>query len=441
MKKIVITGICSWICLTGFAKEHTQTVISNVDMKRTGDKISISFDALTQHLGSNYSLTLFPVLQNGNHEKTLPAIEIAGRKKRIIESRNDITPAEAVQSPGKTFHYEAEVPYESWMQKLSLQIRQSKAGCCKHQMLADLTPLEGKQISQPFSAASLNPVYDRNLPVSDLEKFDREAPFLYPASEYDKRYEIYEREHEKGALIVYFDQGKSVIDPAFSNNQQTLNEVRHVIDLIKSDPGASLKKVVIVGLTSPEGTLNLNEKLAGRRADALRNYLKEQYAMTPDLFETINGSEDWTGLRKLVEASDMINRTEVLRIIDTYTVKGGRELQLMKLNGGKPYRYMLEHFFPQLRNAGYIQIFYEKQPDSRQLSLKEAIELMNAGKYSEALPLLAQAEQSGQVKNLTGVCCMMSGNYGAARRFYEEAIALGDTFAKINLGHLNDTVQ
>ena len=35
---------------------------------------------------------------------------------------------------------------------------------------------------------------------------------------------------------------------------------------------------------------------------------------------------------------------------------------IMQLNQGKTYEYMKRHFFPKLRNAGYIKVFYEAQP-------------------------------------------------------------------------------
>jgi len=56
----------------------------------------------------------------------------------------------------------------------------------------------------------------------------------------------------------------------------------------------------------------------------------------------------------------------VLNIIDTVPVwdatkNVGRLGLIMQLNQGKTYEYMKRHFFPKLRNAGYIKVFYEAQ--------------------------------------------------------------------------------
>ena len=67
----------------------------------------------------------------------------------------------------------------------------------------------------------------------------------------------------------------------------------------------------------------------------------------------------------------------------------------MKLNGGKPYHYMKQHFFPKLRNAGYIKVFYEAQPDPELLSLNKAIDLLQAEQYAQALDKARQVFRSG----------------------------------------------
>ena len=77
--------------------------------------------------------------------------------------------------------------------------------------------------------------------------------------------------------------------------------------------------------------------------------------------ETVNLGENWDDLRDLIEQSGMPYRQEVLDIIDNYTVAEDRKEKLKNLHVGIPYRYINEQFFPQLRCAHYIQIFYDKK--------------------------------------------------------------------------------
>lgn len=60
-------------------------------------------------------------------------------------------------------------------------------------------------------------------------------------------------------------------------------------------------------------------------------------------------SDNWTLLREKVAAdSAMPSREAVLRIIDDIPAARGREQALQSLDEGRPYRYILDHFFPEL---------------------------------------------------------------------------------------------
>lgn len=367
MKRIVSMLILSLFSAGSvLAQTDVKTTISNLSIKKVDDAVHVSFDALIPQLGSNYQLRLTPLLFNDSQSKSLTPIVVMGKKKAAVNRRHQKDVDESnnwvVGKKNRLISYKLSIPYEPWMNKLSLSINRTIQGCCEQVLLAPYSAVSNQLIDhhvEPiFSTDTVKPK------LSALQQFDQTAPFLYPATDYDRRYEIFEQQREKGALIVYFKQGSWVIDAAYKNNRQTLIQVKKVLDLIEADPRASLKKIVIVGLTSPEGTLASNDLLAQKRAASLKDFVDGQLKYDPDLFELINGSEDWGGLKALVENSRMPDRVQVLEIIEKFAVTNGREHQLMNLKRGNPYRYMKEHFFPQLRNAGYIQIYYESTPDA-----------------------------------------------------------------------------
>jgi len=80
-----------------------------------------------------------------------------------------------------------------------------------------------------------------------------------------------------------------------------------------------------------------------------------------------NGSEDWRGLRALVAASNLYDKAEILRIIDSVPIVSSdgkqkeRLQQLKELNGGVSYRYMEGNFYPLLRNGAYIRVYYDNK--------------------------------------------------------------------------------
>ena len=126
--------------------------------------------------------------------------------------------------------------------------------------------------------------------------------------------------------------------------------------------------------------MQANEQLAARRAEELKAYLVREGNVPPHLIEHHAEGVAWNMLREQVVASDMAGRNEVLDILDhtplwIYDDKGhivdGRKKQLMDLQKGKPYNYMLEHFFPDLRNSVNITLYLhvvekncEKQPEA-----------------------------------------------------------------------------
>lgn len=124
-------------------------------------------------------------------------------------------------------------------------------------------------------------------------------------------------------------------------------------------------------------------------------------------------------------------------IIDTTPVwdaakKVGRLSLLMRLNQGRPYNYMKRHFFPKLRNAGYIKVFFEAQPDPELVGLNTAIDLLNGKRYSEALHVL-QGNTHPKADNLRGVCYMLTGDTEKARALFQKAAAAGVSEAESNL--------
>jgi hypothetical protein len=124
--------------------------------------------------------------------------------------------------------------------------------------------------------------------------------------------------------------------------------------------------IVIAGFASPEGSPELNDRLALDRAVAVKEFMMDNSSVEGRSIRIFNGGTDWAGLKKLVEESDIYRKQRIVDIIENTPVwdsrRGvGRRGELMRLDGGDPYRYMLTNFFPQLRQAAYIRVYYESK--------------------------------------------------------------------------------
>ena len=164
-------------------------------------------------------------------------------------------------------------------------------------------------------------------------------------------------------INIAFPLGKNVLDPHYKNNCAELEKIKESIQKITASGDSKITGIVVMGFASPEGSTKINERLSDQRATALKKHIEDQYLTQPAPFKVFR-EINYAGLRKLVAASDMPSRDKVLYIIDNVPIwdanrQVGRLGELMRLDGGNPYRYMYKEFFPKLRVATYVKILYD----------------------------------------------------------------------------------
>lgn len=427
MKNSILTTMGILLGMQVSAQKITEQKVFEKD-----NQVTVSFTVNIDKIPANRKVILTPVLYNGSQSESLKPIVIAGRNKAISEMRIGKTDF-LKNRKSQSIPYSVKVPYQSWMSEVSLCIDRKIESCCTEEILSPLAVVTDKLIRYDVELAKVEPIAPV---ITPIQKLDIEAPYLYSISEYIAVKENFDFMHAEGALIIRFKQGGAVIDPNFSDNRKSLEQVRKVLELVKSDPQVSLGKIVLAGASSPEGSASKNNELAQKRADALKKYLGEDLNSNASLFEVINLGEDWIGLRQTVETSSMQYKQEVLDIIDNYTVSQGREKKLMDLKWGRPYNYMLEHFFPSLRSAGYIRIFYESKPSLDFEATNRAVDEYNNKAYKDAIDRLECVKPTATTEYIRGVCNMMLGDYTKAETSLKNAAELGSTQAVESLKQL-----
>lgn len=165
-------------------------------------------------------------------------------------------------------------------------------------------------------------------------------------------------------LRVYFHQAKSNLVPSFRDNEERLTQFVNRIRRTMADSTLIVQDICITSSASPEGNTEANQRLSVNRGASLKQYL--MYALNlPDSVFRINPiGEDWGGFRQLALKYNVPRRDEVIAIIDQQpqmvTVDGkvtdSRKLQLMALDGGKVWDYILETIFPELRSGNNIVV-------------------------------------------------------------------------------------
>ena len=174
----------------------------------------------------------------------------------------------------------------------------------------------------------------------------------------------------KDSVKIFFRQGKIDLDPILNDNQSALNRIAETMRNCYADSIYQLRKILVVGVASPEGTLKFNKWLSRKRADVLFSYLS-QYSTLPDSLKTSNFfCPDWKGLIQMVKNDSQLPfREETLSLLNRIAgeaetekeiLKQEKHLELIKnLRRGIPYHYMYKKYFPALRFS-QLFLWYDK---------------------------------------------------------------------------------
>ncbi len=165
----------------------------------------------------------------------------------------------------------------------------------------------------------------------------------------------------------YFPVGKSELNLSFRNNGATLDSL--VANMNRLNKNAALQSVSLHSGASPEGGSTLNKRLSADRLQALKRMVQRHTSVPDSVFHLHSLNEDWVGLLLMVEKSEMPYKEDVLRIIrntPVWVYQGNaivdsRKRQLMSLYGGCPWRYMVQHFFPELRSGSVVVCKFKTQ--------------------------------------------------------------------------------
>ncbi len=159
--------------------------------------------------------------------------------------------------------------------------------------------------------------------------------------------------YKEGSAYLDFPLNQTYILPDFRRNQKELDKIRVTLDSITSNPDYEITGIYLTGYASPEGSYAQNEVLSRDRTESAKRLLALQVFIPGKPLSRGLARRRLDRVKRLILLYGMPNEEQVLSIMDNYNVFEGREKRLMDLNNGKPYRYMMKHFFPELRRVDY----------------------------------------------------------------------------------------
>ncbi len=439
------------------------TCVKNLKVERSENNLFVSmlFDLSELTLKSNREITYLPVLTCGDRHLELPPVVVAGRNRYIQNLRHGNLSADArLCRPGKVVDYSAVVPYEQWMETATLTLAADECGCGFNPVSSDRKNLAVLD----FAPKVFKPAYAFVTPVAELVK-TREA---------------------RGSAYIDFPVNRTEIRPDYRRNPEELQKIRHTIDLLRRDADTRIVSVTIEGFASPEGPYANNERLAKGRTEALLGYVRGLYTFDASLMKSSWVAENWAGLRRYVESSDIAHKADILSILDMDNLAPDAREWKLKSSYPEQYRFLLENVYPGLRRSDYaveyvvrsytnveeikavmksapqklslhemnvvaqslepgsdeycevFEVAVRMYPDDPVANLNAANIAFSRDELERAANYLAKAGNVPEATYARGIYAAKKGNYAEALRLFDEASKAGVSQAKEAAAQLHE---
>jgi tetratricopeptide (TPR) repeat protein len=264
-----------------------------------------------------------PVLKYEGIQVEYPATTLQGEK---VKANNKVIPY-----AGGSYSFSGTIPYKPELIKSELIIKYSA------RIKEGSTPVEFVSVKIAdgiIATPTLVKVDPQTVMMSD--NFKRVIPESYNADIY---YLINKADVRKSEL-----KGEDVV--AFETK---LTEA-------KATPNKQIKGARISAYASPDGALDLNEKLSASRETSAEKYFKKALkdrkiteAEATGFLSMMTTPEDWEGFKALIEKSSIQDKELILRVLSMYSDPVVREKEIKNISAA--YKEIAEDVLPKLRRS------------------------------------------------------------------------------------------
>ncbi len=178
--------------------------------------------------------------------------------------------------------------------------------------------------------------------------------------------EFYTHEFVREEMHIRFVVAKNKIEYNFKNNAQTLDSIVRWVEKVKNDTLVDIVSFEFCGAVSPEGSVRFNTWLSNARLTALEKHVRKQIDIPEEMIVRNDHYISWNELYDMVVISDLENKDDILRIIQSENRSTGEQLDsrihdLKNLDDGKTWALLLREYFPEMRNAYVVIVTKERE--------------------------------------------------------------------------------
>ena len=126
---------------------------------------------------------------------------------------------------------------------------------------------------------------------------------------------------------------------------------KQVVTVAGDTKNYKLNNIEISAYASPDGGLDLNDKLAKNRQNNTEKYMNQQLkkGKIETEVDAVYTAQDWDGFQELVSKSNIQDKDLILRVLSMYSDPEQRETEIKNISS--VYKTLADEILPQLRRA------------------------------------------------------------------------------------------
>ena len=245
------------------------------------------------------------------------------------------------------------------------------------------------------------------------------------------------------------------------NSEKKKAELQTLVNFMQK--GYEIRQIVVEGYASPDGELQLNDKLADQRAKAANDFVfnalygkkgmknNKEKLFDDNFYQEQTATEDWKGLLNAIQnATDVPDKDKVIAIINGAGSSEEKQAELRGLTAA--YKVLASKYLPPLRRAKMIVKAVEPVKNDSALiaSALNNPSIMSANEFVKAAEKATDANQKAAILNKMketypadyrsynnlGVLALQAGNVEEARKMFNEAKSKDENASEVrnNLG-------
>jgi tetratricopeptide (TPR) repeat protein len=229
---------------------------------------------------------------------------------------------------GKSFVYEASVPFEAAMEDVA-------------ELSVQISGTQGNK------SASFDPVIIGAGVITTALWVQPDDQFIQVEDDFE-RVITYTQE----AVVNYSVNASGVRGSELRDADW--KDLKSLIKLSASADSVTLTHVSIESYASPEGEITLNEDLASDRASSAAKAMgvelkRSKIAVNDAFYNESPKGEDWKGFKALMQSSSIADKDLILRVLEMYSDKNKREEEIRNI--AKTYKEIEKDILPELRRS------------------------------------------------------------------------------------------